>query len=238
MSTNAQIWLNLNNVRDAFQIPVNPEKIKLSYKGNVTSIKLDQFGEIYHIGKRDAASISFESFFPAHTGSYCAYQGAPDPQNCNKKIIDRIEAGVPVHFVYCNSQKAKSIDMYVVITSYSPYEQGGDPDTIHYSLEMKECRAIPMKVIRNGRLETTNTRADNSIVSKTVTIKKGDTLYKLGKLINKKKPKTGKKKIISLNKSTLSRWSKAYREASAKKKKKYIRNGSYRLLIGGTLRIK
>ena len=95
-----------------------------------------------------------------------------------------------------------------------------------------------MKVIRNGRLETTNTRADNSIVSKTVTIKKGDTLYKLGKLINKKKPKTGKKKIISLNKSTLSRWSKAYREASAKKKKKYIRNGSYRLLIGGTLRIK
>ena len=95
-----------------------------------------------------------------------------------------------------------------------------------------------MKVIRNGRLETTNTRADNRVISKTVTIKKGDTLYKLGKMINKKKPKTGKKKIISLNKATLSKWSKAYRKASAKNKKKYIRNGSYRLKIGGTIRIK
>lgn len=238
MSTKAEIWLNANNDSDAFQIPVNPESIKMTYKGITTSIKLDSFGEILHKGKREAATISFSSFFPAVYGSFCAYKDFPTPLQCNKKMIDRMESSLPVHFVYCDNKKVKNVDIYAYITSYVPEEKGGDPGTIQYSLEMKECRSIPVKVIRNGRLETTNTRADNRVISKTVTIKKGDTLYKLGKLINKKKPKTGKKKIISLNKATLSKWSKAYRKASAKNKKKYIRNGSYRLKIGGTIRIK
>jgi nucleoid-associated protein YgaU len=235
MSTKAEIWLNANNDSDAFQIPVNPESIKMTYKGITTSIELDSFGEILHKGKRDAATISFSSFFPAVAGSYCAYSGFPTPLQCNQKMIDRMESSLPVHFVYCDNKKVKNVDIYAYITSYVPEEKGGDPGTIQYSVELKEARTVPLKVIVNGKVYVENTRLGNFSTVATYTIRKGDTLYKIAKSYYKKNVKKQKKKLIAKNKSTLASWNKKYRKASRKNKKKYIKNGSYHLLIGGSL---
>ncbi|MDY5579952.1 LysM domain-containing protein [Porcincola intestinalis] len=235
MSTKAEIWLNANNDSDAFQIPVNPESIKMTYKGITKSIKLDSFGEILHKGKREAATISFSSFFPAVYGSFCAYKDFPTPLQCNKKMIDRMESKLPVHFVYCDNKKVKNVDIYAYITSYVPEEKGGDPGTIQYSVELKEARTVPLKVIVNGRVNVETTRLGNFSEVTTYTIKKKDTLYKIAKSYYKKNVKKQKKKLIAKNKSTLASWNKKYKKAKGKNKKKYIRDGAYRLLIGGSL---
>lgn len=235
MSTNAEIWINANNDRSPFQIPVNPESIKIAYKGELMSIKLDSFGEVFHKGKRDAAVISFSSFFPATGGSYCAYSGFPKPLECNNKIISMMDSDLPVHFVYCNRAKAKSVDMYAYISSYTPEEKGGDPDTIQYSIELKEARGTSQRIISNGRVYVENTRMGNLTTARTYTIKKKDTLYKIAKSYYKKNVKKQKTKLINANKSTLSAWNKSYRKAKAKGKKSYIKDGAYRLKIGGTL---
>jgi len=235
MSTKAEIWLNGNNDQDAFQIPVNPEDIKMSYKGQATSIKVDGFGEIFHKGKRDACVISFSSFFPGVAGGYCAYSPIPRPLDCHNKIVALMESSLPVHFVYCNSSKVRSIDIYAYISSYSAQEKGGDPDTLHYTIELKEMRGVVLRTIQNGRVVTESVRPGNATNASVHAVAKGETLYKIAKKLNKKKANQVKNQIINLNKTTLSSWNASYKKANKKGKKNYVKDGKYKLLIGGIL---
>lgn len=64
MNTDYQIYFNYNNDKSVYCIPVNPEELQVTFKGKTTSANIDKFGEIMHKGKRDAAVVSFNSFFP------------------------------------------------------------------------------------------------------------------------------------------------------------------------------
>ena len=236
MSTKAEIWLNANNDADQFRIPVNPEALKLTYKGITTSIKLDHFGEVLHKGMRDAAVISFASYFPAHGGAFCAYDGFPDPLSCHDRIIQRMESNLPVHFVYSGEGRTKAFDLYAYITSYTPSEVGGDPGTLQYTIELKELRSSTLKVIRNGKVFTTSTRPGNIKDKTKWQVRAKETLYSIAKVCGRKNPKGYKKKIISKNKGILSKWKKQYNNASkAKRKKNFIKDGKYVLKINGSL---
>lgn len=149
MSTRYQMWLNYDNDRRKFRFPVLPENIKVTIKGVTTSIDIDQLGEILHKGKRNAKVISFSSYFPAKFDSTCSVRKSEfkSPFECNHWIISLMNAARPAHFVLTGAPMA--LNFYAIVTSYTPTEDGGDPGTISYSLELKEYRTVTVRKIIN-----------------------------------------------------------------------------------------
>lgn len=237
MTTKYQMWLNFNNDKSKFRFPVLPEKIKLSVKGKPISIDLDGVGEVLHKTRRDAITVSFSSFFPAKYGSYCAVPRNKfyAPKTCHKAIMNRIESEQECHFLLVSP--VLKLNIYAVITSYVPQEEGGDPGTINYSIELKEFRRVTVRKIKNpntkatvkktttSRKSTNSQKVTNSSKkSKKYTIKKGDTLW----AIAKKYYGSGSKytKILNANKSVLDR---------AAKKKGYSNCKNGNLIFPGTV---
>lgn len=185
MAGNYEMWLNYDNDRQTFMFPMLPEKLKVTYKGKVTSIVIDKLGEIFHKGPRDAAVISFSAVFPNNYGSYCACTPSnfKDPDECVEWIVQLMEADNPAHFKLVGSPL--DIDGYFLITSFVPDETGGDVGSINYTIEMKEYRTADVskvKVGKKGKKKSKKTssgkkRVNNKAKTKNYTIKTGDTLW-------------------------------------------------------------
>ena len=52
--TKYRMYINFDNDKLVYVVPVLPEKIKVSVKGKTTSVSIDRFGEAIHKGKRDS----------------------------------------------------------------------------------------------------------------------------------------------------------------------------------------
>jgi hypothetical protein len=184
-STKYALWLNYDNDKKQYRLPVNPEKIKLKVSGKTTTSDIDKLGTLLHKGKRDAIQVSWSSFFPARYGSYCACTSKEFKKAAvmHKWILALMEAANPVHFVLTGGPFA--LNIYAVITSYSPEEDGGDPGTIQYSIELKEYRSVKVtkyKKTAAAKKTTTSTaknRVTNTVKTKTYTVKQGDCLWNI-----------------------------------------------------------
>lgn len=218
MSTNYTMMLNYDNDKKKFYVPVLPEKIKITVKGQSTSINVDKLGELLHIGKRDAITVSFSSFFPSKYGSYCSCpkNGFKSPKDCHNWIMALINAKNPLHLVLSGSPLG--INIYAQITSYTPEEQGGDTGTIYYSIEFKEYRTAQVKKISINSSNNTATnrnnggkpRVNNSAKQKTYTIKKGDCLWNIAIKFYGKGKGSQYTKIYKANKATLDKAARKY----------------------------
>lgn len=215
MSTKYQMWLNYDNDKTKYLFPVLPESLKYSYKGLSTSSEIDKFGEVFHKGKRGAGGIAFSSFFPpAFDSSYCSGVSKQwhSPKSWVSYIRKLMSSSKPGHFVLTGGPLA--IDIYVIITSFTASEEGGDVGTVHYTLEMKEYRTVTVnKLIKKTttsqtKVQTSKTRPSNSAKKRTYTIKNGDCLWNIAK----KYYGDGAKhtKIYNANKSTLNKAAKKY----------------------------
>ena len=219
MTTNYQMWLNYDNDKSKFRFPVLPEKIKVSVKGKPVSIDLDGVGEVLHKTKRDAITVSFSSFFPAQYGGFCAVSQSEfrDAKSCNEEIMKRMESDQACHFLLVSS--GLNLNIYAIITSYVPQEEGGDPGTISYSIELKEFRQVTVRTIKNPNTKatvkksTTSRKSTNSKKvtsstkkSKKYTVKKGDCLWNIAKKYYGSGSKY--KKILNANKSVLDKAAK------------------------------
>lgn len=189
MSTKYQMWLNYNNDKKKLRIPMLPEKIKVTVKGKQTSVDIDKLGEVFYRGMRDARTISFSSFFPAAWDGACSVSERlfKDSKYCHKRIMTMMGNKVkkPVHFVLTGCPL--NLNMYVLISSYTAEESGGDVGTISYSIELKEYRTASIRKItkgRNGKTKVSNSK--KRVNNKTVdggkyTIKEGDCLWNIAK---------------------------------------------------------
>lgn len=190
MSTKYALWLNYDNDKKQYQIPVNPEKITIKVNGKTTTSEIDKLGTLIHKGKRDAKTVSWSSFFPAKWNSqYCACEkkNFRKPAKMHKWIMTLINAKNPLHLVLTGGPMA--LNIYAVVTSYTSNEEGGDPGTIQYSIELREYRSVtitkykkPSKKNKKAKkTTTTKKRVSNKEKSKTYTIKSGDCLWNIAK---------------------------------------------------------
>ncbi len=221
MSTNYRMMLNYDNDKKQFYVPVLPEKLKITVKGQTTSINIDRLGELLHKGRRDAITVSFSSYFPSEYGSFChcPSSGFKNPKSCHNWIIALIQAHKPLHLVLTGSPIG--LNMYALITSYIPEERGGDVGTIYYNIEMKEYRTASVKKVTIKQTNKKPTkqstggkqRVNNSAKSKKYTIKKGDCLWNIAK----KYYGSGSKhtKIYNANKSVLDNAAKKHGHRSS-----------------------
>lgn len=218
-----RMYFNYDNDKKVYVLPVLPEKIKVTSKGQTTSVDIEKFGEVICKGKRDGMVISFPCFFPAQWGAgYCAcmQKEFKSPKTWHAWMLALQNASKPFHFVLEGSPFA--INMYACITSYSGDEQGGDVGTINYTVEIKEYRTPTVKTytVKTTPKKTTakktssGSRTNNTVKAKTYTIKKGDCLWDIAKKYygNGAKYTT----ILNKNKSTLDKAAKKYGYSNCK----------------------
>lgn len=195
MSTKYAINLNFDNDAKVYRIPVNPETIKISVNGKTTASDIEKLGTVIHKGLRDVITVSWSSFFPSsYSSSYCACKKGEfkKPAKMHKWILKLMEAKDPLHLVV--SGGVMGLNIYAVITKYTAQEDGGDPGTINYSIEMKEYRSVTIKQYsktsdsktgnnksKKKKKETSKKRVSNKQTPKTYTIKNGDCLWNIAK---------------------------------------------------------
>lgn len=165
-----RMYFNYDNDKQVYILPVLPEEIQITYKGETSSTTIEKFGEVLHKGKRGAAVIKFESFFPASWSSYCACSRGEfkSPKDWNNWLKTLQEADKPCHFVLTKSPLG--INLYADVTGYTPSEVGGDPGTIQYSVELKEHREPAIRMLKSSSGHTsksskkkrTNNRANSN----------------------------------------------------------------------------
>lgn len=218
-----RMYFNYDNDKKVYIVPVLPEKIKITVKGQTTSIDIEKFGEVLCKGKRDAITISFSSFFPPLWGAnYCAclQKDFKAPQKWHKWMLALENASKPCHFVLEGSPFA--IDMFADIISYSADEQGGDVGTINYTVELKEHRtpSVTKYTVKTTKKKTTKKktssgkRTNNKAQAKTYTIKNGDCLWNIAKKFYGSGAQYTK--ILNANKSTLDKAAKKHGHSNCK----------------------
>jgi hypothetical protein len=120
------------------QLPVNPEKLSVSYSGSNKTSEIIGLGEINILRDRKLSEISFSSFFPQNSWFPAVRtRGEFKDATFYKTFIqDIVDSKKPCRFVVTGID----ISMKVSIESFDYYHQGGDHEDAYYSLKLKEYR--------------------------------------------------------------------------------------------------
>lgn len=166
-------FINYDN--QVVQLPVNPEKITVSYKGNNSTTDVIKLGEINLLKDRKLATISFNSFFPQEDWFPAVRtRGQFKTPAFYKAFFESImNAKKPCRLVVTGLD----ISMKCSVESFEYYHQGGDHEDAYYSLEFKEYRDYHITQIELDPVLKTPTSTSSS--SSTVTpskITKGCTV--------------------------------------------------------------
>lgn len=183
MSFSCQMYLAQQYTK--FRFPVLPEKVKVAYGSNNDKMRVCGVGEVTVIQDSEAASIKFSSFFPKDYFSGCDYRDIPDPLSAVDTIIEMKNSGKPVRFTITGGM---NVSMYVTIEKFETEEQGGDLETIHYSISLKEYREVTIRQIKvevstkKATISAPVSRTDTSPSGgQTYTVVKGDCLWNIAK---------------------------------------------------------
>lgn len=177
MSIKIRITGNRNKTR--LVLPVVPEKIQVREGTKDESINLAGLGEVLIAQDRPAVEYSFSSFFP---GS--AYSGCPDPpspKSCVKKLENMKASKQPVKFIV----SGMGINVYCRIVDLTWHEQGGDVDTIYYTLKLKTYKKAKMRqveiapVTQVAQVTDAEARVDNGTAPNTYEVQKHDCLWNI-----------------------------------------------------------
>ena len=231
MSTKAEnamyIKTRLNAKKDPYiyRLPVLPESIKISFNANNSSAQIVDIGEITQKMGRKAKVISFESFFPMgeFKGSV-PWKDSHYPITFINAIEKSIDRKLTVRFTFSRAGKNElALSLLCTIEKFEYHEDGEDPNTIHYSITLKEYRSPAINQIvkkksgssgkgKAGKKKSSN-RAKTSTKPKTYTIKKGDTLWAIAKKFLGSGNKW--KSIYNANKSVIEKAAKKHGKSSS-----------------------
>lgn len=182
MSSSAcQMWLTNNAGADRIQLPVNPEKITISQGNKNETVNVAGLGEVTIIQDRAALQFEFSSHFPGVKHQGCVVKTLYAPSYYVDKIRKWIESKKPVKYIVtgCN------INVFCSIESFSYYEEGGDPDTLHYTLKLKEYREVKIRQLDTSPkipavVENPNIPDPKIAVKQVGTVTGGSVYYRRG----------------------------------------------------------
>lgn len=129
-------FINYNN--QVVQLPVNPEKVSVAYKGNNSTTEIIKLGEINILKDRKLAEISFESFLPEENWFPAVRtRGEFKKPDFYKSFFTGIqEDKKPCRLIVTGI----GISMKCSIEQFDFYHQGGDHEDAYYSLSLKEYK--------------------------------------------------------------------------------------------------
>lgn len=183
MNTNYQMWITYNAEQEKIRLPVLPEKLDIQKGLSVSSVDIQQLGEVVVMQYPKAIRISFSSFFPA-----TSFPGVQDdilmpPYDLKDKLTTWQKGNQPVHLIVTGT----TVNLFCVIEDFKYYEQGGDVGTLYYTLSLKEYREVTVRQVtidaqnKTATVENNEQRVDNSVKPQTYTVKGGDCLWNIAK---------------------------------------------------------
>lgn len=155
-------------------LPVNPENINVNTPGNNETVEIVSLGEIIVPRTPGLSTFDVSSFFP------------PGDSDEYISFFTRLrESKAPAEF----TASGLGINMKVVISDFSQERRSGEEDRIYYELSFSEYRPYGAKTIvlktTTTAVPTTANRASNKeAVTKTYTVKSGDSLWKISKALS------------------------------------------------------
>lgn len=184
-----KMYIGIDEGEEGFILPVLPEKIEVSQKGDNKTYNVINLGEVNNINLPLLEDISFESHFPLQINSFISIEEKRlmDPDYYVKKINGWRNNLNKIRFIFTGGPL--EINGLFSIENFKYEEHGGEVGDIYYSLELKRykeysARKITQKTTSNGGVvfipakeETPPTNPANS----TYTVVKGDTLWHIAK---------------------------------------------------------
>jgi len=155
VTNKTEFWLSNNSGKSTFMFPVLPTKISIKRDNSNESVNVSGLGEITIIQDPSLKEFEFTSHFPAtlHQGVQATILKKPKLLKTPQKYVELIEKWIatkkPVKFTITSPK----VSLFCTIESFDYYEQGGDPDTIYYTIKLKEYREATIR-----KLDKTPTR--------------------------------------------------------------------------------
>jgi len=189
------MFIGWNNMAEGWPFPVLPEKINIRDAGSGKDYDIMEVGKIHVIEKPELTEIGFESFFPAVNSSFVSSSsGWADPHEYVNYLNKWKESGHPVRFIYVGSDPDNDkykINLAMSIESFERWEEGGSPGDIYFTLKLKQYRFYGAKHITAVKQANGSTllkkeaakRPDERVKTTTYTLKPGDTLIKVARLV-------------------------------------------------------
>lgn len=204
--TLAKIYLSYNNQAEVIELPVLPEKLEISEKGNNKTNTLQNIGEVTVINPTSPSKVKLQSFFPLHYAPYVSSMLLLKPKEYVETIQKWRSSGKPIRLTIANT--AMPMSMACSIENFVYQEVAGAVGDIGYTLELKEYRWYKVKkaIVSQSEENKTELKKERPVEKETLKqyiVKEGDTLYAICKAQlgdgNKYKEVAAKNKIANPN---------------------------------------
>lgn len=174
-----EMWITYDSSQKTMQIPVLPESVSVSYPDKNDNVYVYGVGDVTIKKCPGAFVLKFDSFFPAERCSGCI-----DNPKKPKEYVDFMkkvmELDTPCKFIYTGG----SIPINSLATiKFDVKEQGGDLDTIYYTLTVTEYKNVSVRKINikngKGKVSSKTKRKSTKVKSRKYTVKEGDCLWNI-----------------------------------------------------------
>lgn len=118
------------------QLPVNPDKVKVTASGNNETVEVISLGEINQLKNRKLKEIEFKSFFPYDSWfPAIRTKGEFKKPKFYKKFFDTLMNDRQPALLTITGL---DINMYVSVEDFEYSHEAGDHEDAYYSLDLKE----------------------------------------------------------------------------------------------------
>lgn len=160
------IYLSVKNNSEGFRLPVNPEEVEVSVKGDGEGFKIAKLGSINIPKDVELDEFSLESFFPAREAHY-ALSEFIKPEIYVEKLRRWQKEKLPVRYIYVNG--SFTINELTTIESFTYKETFGIED-VDYKIALKKYVMFGPKKLELKKPKAV--KGTSSIATKKVAVKK------------------------------------------------------------------
>ena len=168
-------------------IPVLPEKLKVTSPGNNDTATVLVLGDILILRKKGLRTIAWDSFFPAHSAPYVTGR-VRDPVEIVQAIQAARDGLDPVRFLITGTDLDINVRMGVETFDYE--ERAGELGDFYYSIKLYEWRdysakriTLPAQKSEPAKAQEPTRAGQPASKPKTYTVKSGDCLWNIAKAL-------------------------------------------------------
>lgn len=185
-------------------IPVLPEKLKVTSPGNSDTATVLVLGDILILRKKGLRTVAWDSFFPVNDAPFVTGR-ITDPVEIVKAIQKARDSLDPVRFLITGTDLDINVRMGVETFDYE--ERAGELGDFYYSIKLSEWKnysprriVLPPEPAKSAQAKEPE-RTGKPPKQKTYTVKAGDCLWNIAKKFYGKG--SDYTKIYNANKGTI-----------------------------------
>lgn len=164
-----QFWLKEND-KNSFMLPINPSEYTMSSGNTVTTLNVNEVGEVALFSGNKLYSITLSSFFPKQVYDFCEYRNIYSPEIYVEKIEKWRKEGTVIRLIITGTK----INIPILIENFRYGQRDGTGD-IYFEIILREYRHL--KTITTTNEVVSRPVTERKAEQRTHTVIGGDTLW-------------------------------------------------------------